>query len=118
MGATSKETTMKLSPEEARQRIRECQRRYREAHREEIREKQKEARLADPEAYRARRRAAYHRSMDALVEAGFEKLPPGRKRLYTPEEAVQVAKAQRFQSYVRRQERIGAIRCAEAPREP
>jgi hypothetical protein len=101
---------MKLSPEEARQRIRECQRRYREAHREEIREKQKEARLADPEAYRARRRAAYHRSMDNLVQNGFEKLPPGRKRLYTPEEAVTVAKAQRFQSYLRRQERIAAAR--------
>ena len=110
MGATSKETTMKLSPEEARQRIRECQKRYREAHREEIREKQKEARLADPEAYRARRRAAYHRSMDALVEAGFEKLPPGRKRLYTPEEALEVAKAQRKESYLRRQERIQAAR--------
>jgi hypothetical protein len=108
-----------LSPEEAKQRIRECQRRYREAHREEIREKQKEARLADPEAYRDRRRAAYHRSMDALVKAGFEKLPPGRKRLYTPEQAVQVAKAQRFQSYLRRQERIGAAKaacCAEAAR--
>ena len=101
---------MKLSPEKAKQRIRDCQRRYRETHREEIREKQKEARLADPEAYRARRRAAYHRSMDSLVQNGFEKLPPGRKRLHTPEEAVQVAKAQRFQSYLRRQERIQAAR--------
>ena len=107
MCATSK---MKLSPEEARQRIRECQRRYREAHREEIREKQKEARMADPEAYRARRRAAYHRSMDALVQNGFEKLPPGRKRFYTPEEAIQVAKAQRRESYLRRQERIQTAR--------
>ena len=101
---------MKLSPEEARQRILECQRRYREARREDVREKQKEARLADPEAYRARRRAAYHRSMDALVEAGFEKLPPGRKRLYTPEETLEVAKAQRKESYLRRQERIQAAR--------
>ena len=97
-----------LSPEEARQRIRDCQRRYRETHREEIREKQREARMADPEAYRARRREAYHRNVNKLVENGFEKLPPGRKRLYTPEEAVLVAKAQRFQSYLRRQERIRA----------
>jgi indole-3-glycerol phosphate synthase len=48
--------------------------------------------------------------MDALVEAGFEKLPPGRKRLYTPEEALEVAKAQRKESYLRRQERIQAAR--------
>ena len=48
--------------------------------------------------------------MDNLVQNGFEKLPPGRKRLYTPDEAVQVAKAQRLQSYLRRQERIQAAR--------
>ena len=48
--------------------------------------------------------------MDTLVQNGFEKLPPGRKRLYTPEEAIQVAKAQRLQSYLRRQERIQAAR--------
>ena len=51
--------------------------------------------------------------MDALVEAGFEKLPPGRKRLYTPEEALEVAKAQRKESYLRRQERIQAARAQE-----
>ena len=37
-------------------------------------------------------------------------LPPGRKRLYTPEEAIQVAKAQRRESYLRRQERIQTAR--------
>ena len=104
---------MKLSPEEARQRIRLCQRRYREAHRESIAEKQKEARLADPEAYRARRRDAYHRRMDTLVQNGFDNLPPGIKRLYTPEEAIQVAKAQRKESYLRRQNRSQAAREAD-----
>ena len=44
--------------------------------------------------------------MDALEQAGFEKLPPGRKRLDTPEEAIEVAKRQRKESYLRRQERL------------
>ena len=104
----------RLSPDEAKRRIRACQQRYRETHREEIMEKQRQARLADPDAYRARRRQAYHRAMDALEQAGFEKLPPGRKRLYTPEEATEVAKRQRKESYLRRQERIQAARAADA----
>ena len=103
----------RLSSDEAKRRIRACQQRYRETHREEIVEKQRQARLADPEAYRARRRQAYHRAMDALEQAGFEKLPPGRKRLYTPEEAAEVAKRQRKESYLRRQERIQAARDAD-----
>jgi hypothetical protein len=104
---------MRLSPEEAKRRIRACQQHYRETHREEILEKQRLARLANPDAYRARRRQAYHRAMEALEQAGFEKLPPGRKRLYTPEEAVEVARRQRKESYLRRQERIQAAREAD-----
>ena len=42
-----------------------------------------------------------------LVEAGvYMPLRPGRKRMYPPEEAVQVAKRQRRESYLRRKERI------------
>jgi hypothetical protein len=104
---------MRLSPEEAKRRIRACQQHYRETHREEILEKQRLARLANPDAYRARRRQAYHRAMEVLEQAGFEKLPPGRKRLYTPEEAVEVARRQRKESYLRRQERIQAAREAD-----
>ena len=100
----------KLPSEEAARRNRECRRRYAETHRAEIREKERLARLADPETYRAKRREAYHAAMARLVEAGFEQIKPGRKRLYTPEEAVEVAKRQRHESYVRRQERLAASR--------
>ena len=49
--------------------------------------------------------------MDRLVEAGlYTPLKPGRKRLYTPEEAVEVAKRQRQESYLRRQERLNAAK--------
>ena len=101
----------KLDPEEAKRRIRDCQRRYWETHKAEILEKQREARTADPDAYRARRRAAYRAAMDRLVEAGvYSPIRPGRKRLYTPEEALDVAKRQRKESYLRRQERLAASR--------
>ena len=100
----------KLSPEEAERRKRECRQRY-ETHREELLEKQRQARLADPEAYRAKRREQYHAAIDKLVEAGvYTPMKAGRKRLYTPEEAVEVAKRQRRECYLRRQERLNAGR--------
>ena len=99
----------KLSPEEAERRNRECRKRYAEEHRVEIREKQRLARMADPEAYKAKKRERYQANIAKLVEAGLlVKLPPGRKRLYTPEEALEVAKRQRQESYRRYKERIDA----------
>ena len=101
----------KLDREEAERRNRECRRRYNEAHREELLEKQRIARMADPETYRAKKREQYHATIDKLVEAGvYTPMKPGRKRLYTPEEAVEVAKRQRQESYQRRKERIEAAR--------
>ena len=53
-----------------------------------------------------------------LVEAGvFVKLTPGRKRLYTPEEAHAVAKKPRQESYYRRKERIKTARALLAQTE-
>ena len=99
----------KLDREEAERRNRECRRRYHEAHREEILEKQRLARMADAEAFRAKRREQYHAPVQRLVEAGlYTPEKPGRKRLYTPEEAVEVAKKQRQESYLRRRDRIKA----------
>ena len=44
-----------------------------------------------------------------LVQAGvYVPLRPGRKRMYPPDEAAQVAKRQRHESYLRRRERINA----------
>ena len=63
-------TRARLEPDEAKRRIRECQKRYWEAHRDEILERQRAARMADPEAYRARRREAYRASMNKLSQAG------------------------------------------------
>ena len=101
----------KLSPEEAERRNRECRKRYAEEHRAEIREKQRLARMADPEAYKAKKRERYQANIAKLVEAGvYEPLAPGRKRLHTPEEAIEVAKRQRQESYLRRQERLTAAR--------
>ena len=41
------------------------------------------------------------------MEAGLlVKVPRGRKRLYTPEEAYEVAKRQRRESYLRRKSRL------------
>ena len=101
----------RLDPEEAQRRNRECRRRYNEAHREELLEKQRAARLRDVEAYRAKRREQYHAAIEKLIEAGvYEPARPGRKRLYTPEEAVEVAKRHRRESYLRRQERLMAAR--------
>ena len=101
----------KLDHKEAERRNRECRKRYAENHREEIREKERQKRMADPEVHRAKRREQYHAAMDKLVEAGlYENLRPGRKRLYTPEEAAEVAKRHRHESYLRRQERLNAGR--------
>ena len=97
---------VRLSPEEAKRRIVESKERYRKAHEDEIREKR---RLAMTEEKRAKVRNNAREKIAKLVEAGvFEKLTPGRKRLYTPEEAVEVAKRQRLESYHRRKERIEA----------
>ena len=49
--------------------------------------------------------------MNKLIETGvFTPMKPGRKRLYTPEEAAEVAKRQRRESYARRQERLATSR--------
>ena len=101
----------RLDPEEAQRRNRECRRRYNEAHKAELLEKQRAARMANPEAYRNTKREGYRASIAKLVDAGvYEPGRPGRKRLYTPEEAVEVAKRQRRESYLRRQERLIAAR--------
>jgi hypothetical protein len=101
----------KLDREEAERRNRECRRRYNETHRAELLEKQRLARMADPEAYRAKKREDYHATIDKLIEAGvYTPLKPGRKRLYTPEEAAEVAKRQRQESYLRRQERLNVAK--------
>ena len=100
----------KLDREEAERRNRECRRRYAEAHREELLEKQRIARMADPETYRAKKREQYHATIDKLIEAGlYTPQKPGRKRLYTPEEALE-AKRQRRESYLNRQERLNAAK--------
>jgi len=85
-------TRERLDPEEAQRRIRECRRRWHEAHKDELAER----RRADAELYNAKRREQYHAKMNELIESGvFTPMKPGRKRLYTPEEAVEVAKRQR-----------------------
>jgi hypothetical protein len=97
---------VRLSPEEAKRRNVESKERYRKAHQDEIREKR---RLATTDEKRAKVRDNVREKIAKLVEAGvFEKLTPGRKRLYTPEEALEVAKRQRLESYHRRKERIEA----------
>ena len=101
----------RLDPEEAQRRNRECRRKYNEAHKAELLEKQRAARRADPESYRDKKREEYRAGIAKLVEAGvYEPARPGRKRLYTPDEAVEVAKRQRRESYVRRQERLTTAR--------
>jgi predicted ATPase len=98
----------KLSPEEAERRNKECRRRYYETHKPELAEKQRMKRVGNAE-YLKSRRDAYHESMNKLIEAGlYTPLKRGRKRLYTPEEAAEVAKKQRYESNVRRRERLRA----------
>ena len=99
----------RLSPEEAQRRNHECRERYRETHADEIKQARRLDYLANAEERRAKKRQLYHAHIDRLVEAGvYTKLSAGRKRLYTPEEAVEVAKRQRRESYERRKERINA----------
>jgi hypothetical protein len=98
----------KLAPEEAERRNKECRRRYYETHKAEVAEKQRMKRAGNPE-YQKARRDAYHESINKLIEAGlYTPLTRGRKRLYTPEEAAEVAKKQRYESNVRRRERLRA----------
>ena len=67
--------------------------------------------MSNTDELRTKRRETYRTTTATLVESGvLEKRSPGRKRLYTPEEAVEVAKRQRMESYVRRKERIDAAR--------
>jgi len=57
--------------------------------------------------------------MDKLIEAGaYTPLKPGRKRLYTPEQAAEVARMQRRESYLKRQERLIAGRALLAENQP
>ena len=80
----------RLSPEEALQRKRDSKRRYQIEHADELREKR---RMAATDETRAKWREDRKEKIERLVEAGLlVKLSPGRKRLYTPEEAHEVAK--------------------------
>ena len=109
-------TRVKLDPEEAKRRVLESKRKYRQTHAEELKEKR---RLAVNDEMRARWRANAHNKIDKLIEAGvYEKLRPGRKRLYTPEEAKEVVRRQRQESYVRRRERIEAAKALLAQASP
>ena len=77
------------SVEEIRQRNRDAQRKYRETHSEEL--KARRAMGGD----NTKRREDMRAHIAKLVYAGvFVPLKPGRKRLYTPEEALEVAKRQ------------------------
>ena len=88
--------------------MREYKRQWNEDHAEELRLKRQ---MAYNDEVRAKKREEARGRVDRLVQAGvFEKLQPGRKRLYTPEEAVEVAKRQRQESYLRRQERLNAAK--------
>ena len=103
-------TRDKLDPEEAARRNRECRKRYYEAHKAELAEKQRVKRVGNSEFLKSRREE-YHENIKKLVEAGvYTPLKRGRKRLYTPEEAVEVARKQRYESNVRRRERLEASR--------
>ena len=94
---------VKLDPEGARQRNLEAQKRYRESH---------------PEEMKVRKREEARTTIAKLVEAGvYVPLTAGRKRMYTPEEAIVVAKRQRQESYLRRRERIAAAKAQLAQTE-
>ena len=95
-----------------KERNRANQQRYREKHAEELKERRMTR--GDTMKKRESRRA----EVALLIEAGvFEKLKPGRKRLYTPEEALEVAKKQRTESWKRLQERLHAAKALLAQRE-
>ena len=100
------------SDEFLKERNRANQQRYRETHAEEL----KERRMTRGDTLKKRESRRAQVSM--LIEAGvFEKLKPGRKRLYTPEEALEVAKKQRTESWKRLQERLHAAKALLAQRE-
>ena len=101
-------TRDKLDPEEAARRNRECRKRYYEVHKTELAEKQRVKRVGNAEFLKSRREE-HHENIKKLVEAGvYSPLKRGRKRLYTPEEAVEVARKQRYESNLRRRERLRA----------
>ena len=101
-------TRDKLDPEEAARRNRECRKRYYEVHKAELAEKQRVKRVGNAEFLKSRREE-YHENIKKLFEAGvYTPLKRGRKRLYTPEEAVEVARKQRYESNLRRRERLRA----------
>ena len=103
-----------MSVDELRERNREAQRRYREKHSEQLMEK----RVAYGDVANFKRREERRASLAKLVEAGvFVPMTAGRKRLYTAEESLEVAKRQRRESYIRRQERLSAARTLLAQRE-
>jgi hypothetical protein len=107
---------VKLDPEEAKRRTIESKRKYRETHAEELKEKR---RMAVNDEMRAKWRADARKKIEQLIEAGvYQKLRPGRKRLYTEEEAQEVAKKQRQESYLRRKERIEVARALLAQTSP
>ena len=96
----------RFSSDEALQRNRDSKRRYQEEHADELREKR---RLAVNDEMRAKWRKDRKEKIERLVEAGLlVKLSPGRKRLYTPEEAKEVAKRQRRECYHRFKTRLDA----------
>ena len=81
-----------LSVDELRERNLEAQRRYREKHSEQLMEK----RMACGGVANFKRREERRTSLAKLVEAGvFVPMTAGRKRLYTAEESIEVAKRQR-----------------------
>ena len=99
---------MAMSAEEAAQRMRESRKRYREAHKDEIAEMR---RASNTDEKRAKRREDTRVRIAKLVEAGvYVPLKPGRPRLYEPQEALEVAKRQRRESYARRKERLDAAK--------
>ena len=99
---------MAMLAEEAAQRMRESRKRYRETHKDEIAEMRK---AANTEEKRVKRREETRAHIAKLVEAGvYVPLKPGRPRLHEPEEALEIAKRQRRESYARRKERLDAAK--------
>ena len=99
---------MAMSAEESAQRMRESRKRYREAHKDEIAEMR---RASNTDEKTAKRREETRARIAKLVEAGvYVPLKPGRPRLYEPQEALEVAKRQRRESYARRKERLDAAK--------
>ena len=84
-------------------------------HADELREKR---RLAVTDEMRAKWREDRREKIEKFVEAGLlVKLSPGRKRLYTPEEALEAAKRQRRECYHRFKARVEAANAVLAQAE-